>query len=466
MAYKTWFQCTTEGCNETYPLTQVIYKCHRCGKGLADDKRAGLLEVQHDINSLANTTPQEWKTLFDKRYMRTQYPYGSGVWGKKEWICPVVDDENVVSLCEGGTNLFWAERFGKMIGLSDLWVKLCGNSHSGSFKDLGMTILVSVVKQIIAEGKPIRAVVCASTGDTSASLAAYCAAAGIPAIVLLPAAKVSLPQLFQPIAYGALTLSLDTDFDGCMQLVAQICQDKSFYLANSMNSLRLEGQKTIAIEIIQQFDWEPVDIVIVPGGNLGNTTAIGNGFLMMKELGLLDRLPRLVCAQTVKANPLVELYRRGFPEEEFQPAKAQKTLASAIQIADPVNLHKAIKVLKQFPGSIVEEATEDELANAAAQADRCGLFNCPQTGVALAVLLKLVNRGVIQGNDRVIVISTANGLKFPDFKIKYHQGDLEEVKPRYINSPIELPANEEAILKKLDRCLSKQSITDVNERFS
>jgi len=454
MEYRAWFQCTTEECNETYPLTQVIYKCSRCGEGLVDDKRAGLLEVKHDINLLANKTPQEWKTLFDERYMRTHHPYGSGVWGKKEWICPVVDNENVVSLYEGGTNLFWAERFGKMIGLSDLWVKLCGNSHSGSFKDMGMTVLVSVVKQIIAEGKPIRAVVCASTGDTSASLAAYCAAAGIPAIVLLPSAKISLPQLFQPIANGALTLSLDTDFDGCMQLVAKICQDKSFYLANSMNSLRLEGQKSISIEITQQFDWEPVDFVIVPGGNLGNTTAIGNGFLMMKELGLLDRLPRLVCAQTVKANPLVELYRRGFPDEEFQPMKAQRTLATAIQIADPVNLNKAIKVLKQFPGSIVEEATEDELANAAAQADKCGLFNCPQTGVALAVLLKLVNESIIQRNDRVIVISTANGLKFSDFKIKYHLGELEEVQPHYINSPVELPANLDTILKELDRRLS------------
>lgn len=453
MKYKTWFQCTTEGCNETYLLTEVIYKCRRCGNGLGDDKRSGLLAVRHDINLLADKSPQEWKTLFDERYMRTNYPYGSGVWGKKEWICPVVDDENVVSLYEGGTNLFWAERFGKMIGLSDLWVKLCGNSHSGSFKDLGMTVLVSVVKQIIAEGQPIRAVVCASTGDTSASLAAYCAAAGITAIVLLPSAKISLPQLFQPIANGALTLSLDTDFDGCMQLVAKICQDKSFYLANSMNSLRLEGQKTIAIEITQQFDWQPVDFVIVPGGNLGNISAIGKGFLMMQELGLLDRLPRLVCAQTVKANPLVELYRRGYPDEEFQPMTAQKTLASAIQIADPVNLHKAIKVLKQFPGSIVEEATEDELATAAAQADKCGLFNCPQTGVALAVLLKLVHKGIIQRDDRVIVISTANGLKFPDFKIKYHLGELEEVQPRYINSPVELPAHLNTILTELDRRL-------------
>ena len=155
--------------------------------------------------------------LFEDRYKCNQWPYGSGVWGKKEWVLPQIDDDNIVSLYEGGTNLFWAERFGKILGVDDLWVKLCGNTHSGSFKDLGMTVLVSQVKQMISEGAPIKAVACASTGDTSAALAAYCAAAGIQSIVLLPKGKISIAQLVQPIANGALVLSLDTDFDGCMQ---------------------------------------------------------------------------------------------------------------------------------------------------------------------------------------------------------------------------------------------------------
>ena len=163
--------------------------------------------------------------LFEDRYKSNEWPYGSGVWGKKEWILPQIDDDNIVSLYEGGTNLFWAERFGKVIGVDDLWVKLCGNTHSGSFKDLGMTVLVSQVKQMISEGAPIKAVACASTGDTSAALATYCAAAGIPAIVLLPRGKISLAQLIQPIANGALVLSLDTDFDGCMKLVQEITKD-------------------------------------------------------------------------------------------------------------------------------------------------------------------------------------------------------------------------------------------------
>ena len=209
---------------------------------------------------------------------------------------------------EGGTNLFWAERFGKQIGVADLWIKQCGNSHTGSFKDLGMTVLMSMVKQIITNGADIRAVLCASSGDTSAALAAYAAAAGIPAIILLPQAKVSPAQLIQPLANGAITLSLKTDFDGCMAIVQKLTVHSDFYLANSINSLRIEGQKTISIEIVQQFDWEVPDWVIIPGGNLGNVTALGLGFLMMKDLGIINDLPRIVCAQSAKANPLYQSY--------------------------------------------------------------------------------------------------------------------------------------------------------------
>ena len=170
----------------------------------------------------ATAAPPAWMRLFDERYKRTTWPYGSSVWGKKEWVCPEVRDEHIVSMDEGGTNLFWADRFGHSLGLDDLWVKQCGNSHTGSFKDLGMTVLVSMVKQMMADGSPVQAVACASTGDTSASLAAYAAAAGIPAIVILPKGKVTTAQLVQPLANGATVLSLDTDFDGCMAIVKRL----------------------------------------------------------------------------------------------------------------------------------------------------------------------------------------------------------------------------------------------------
>ena len=302
MAYQSWYECV-RGCGRKYSIYDVVYRCEECG---------GLLDVVHDIDALKDRNPAQWKELFDGRIRTNEWPYGSGVWGKKEWICPQVNDENIVSMYEGHTNSLWAQRLGEQIGLPDLWVKLSGNSHTGSFKDLGMTVLISVVKQMIADGVTIKAVACASTGDTSAALAAYSAAAGIPAIVLLPRGKVSIEQLIQPIANGVTVLSLDTDFDGCMDIVQKITQDRTIYLANSMNSLRMEGQKSMAIEIVQQFNWEVPDWIIIPVGNLGNVSAIGKGFLMMKELGLIGRLPRIACAQTERANPFYLSYQNDF----------------------------------------------------------------------------------------------------------------------------------------------------------
>src|SRR5438552_8362471 len=384
--------------------------------------------------------------------MSNLWPYGSGVWGKKEWLLPEIANENIVSLYEGGTNLFWAERFGKVIGVEDLWVKLCGNTHSGSFKDLGMTVLVSQVKQMISEGAPIKAVACASTGDTSAALATYCAAAGIQSIVLLPRGKISTAQLVQPISNGALVLYLDTDFDGCMKLVQQITKDPTIYLANSMNSLRIEGQKTIGIEVVQQFDWHPPDLFIIPGGNLGNVSALGKVLLMMRHLGLTNKLPRIVVAQAQRANPLYLSYLNNF--ETFKPITAQKTLASAIQIGNPVSFEKAVRTLKQFNG-IVEQASEEELADAAALGDRTGMFNDPHTGVALAAMLKLLKAGKIDKSERIVVISTAHGLKFVEMKVKYHQRKLE-FPSRHANQPIELPATLDAVKGALEKALAQQ----------
>ena len=439
--YNAWFRCF-HGCEGRYALTDVIYACPKCG---------GLLEVAHDMEVLKRKPGSYWRGLFDKRYMTTKWPHGSSVWGKKELVCPVVHEDNVVSMYEGGSNLFWAERLGREIGVDDLWVKQCGNSHTGSFKDLGMTVLVSMVKQMLFEGAHIPAVACASTGDTSAALAAYCAAAGIQSVVFLPRDKISTAQLLQPLANGALVLSLETDFDGCMRLVQEICHEENIYLANSMNSLRVEGQKTISIELVQQFDWEVPDWIVIPGGNLGNVSALGKGFLEMEALGLIDRLPRIAVAQADRANPLYRSFEKNF--DRFEPIQAQPTLASAIQIGNPVSREKAIQTLKIF-GGVVEQASEEELADAAARADRTGLFACPHTGVAFAALFKLIERGVIQKSDRVIVISTAHGLKFSEFKLGYHRDQLQEwgVSPHYRNEPVVLPPEIDAVKKAiLDR---------------
>jgi threonine synthase len=431
-SYRAHFRCI-RGCSGTWPLDQVIYKCPACG---------GLLEVAHDIEALRSRSPAAWMKLFEDRFMSTKWPYGSGVWGKKEWVAPHVRDDQVVSMFEGGSNLFWAERYGRQIGVKDLWIKQCGNSHTGSFKDLGMTVLVSTVKQMIADGASIPAIACASTGDTSAALAAYAAAAGIRAVVILPRGKISTAQLVQPVANGATVLAVDTDFDGCMRLVTELALREGIYLANSMNSLRLEGQKTVAIEIVQQLDWEVPDWVVIPGGNLGNVSALGAGFTMMKELGIIERPPRICVAQAAAANPLYRSYRREFAD--LEPIVAQTTLASAIQIGAPVSWEKAIKVLRDS-GGVVEEASEDELAEAAARADLTGTFCCPHTGVALAALEKLIARGEVRASDRVVVISTANGLKFSSFKVGYHRGELAGVTSRLANQPIDLPDDYEAV---------------------
>src|SRR6185503_15872673 len=239
-----------------------------------------------------------------------------------------------------------------------------------------------------------------------------------------------------------ITLSIDTDFDGCMKIVQEITKDTSIYLANSMNSLRVEGQKTISFEIVEQMGWNVPDFVVVPGGNLGNVSAIGSGFLLMRELGLIQRLPRLVCAQTERANPLYRSYREGFAD--LQPLTAGKTHATAIQIGNPVSFGKAVKALRATDG-IVEQATETELVNASAEVDRFGFFNDPQTGVALASTIKLVKSRVIPASARVVVISTAHGLKFAEFKTKFHQGQLAEVNPALQNLPIHVPADTNAV---------------------
>src|SRR5687767_5334905 len=442
MSYNAWFQCIN-GCLGQFSLLEIMYRCPSCGD---------LLEVRHDMAALKTRAAAAWIKLFDDRCRQNVYPYGSGVWAKKEWVVPFVDNENIVSTFEGNTNLFWADRYGKQIHVEDLWVKQCGNSHTGFFKDLGMTVLVSVVKQMMADGEPIDAVACASTGDTSAALGAYCAAAGIPSVVLLPKDKISIAQLVQPLANGALVLSLDTDFDGCMAIVQEITKEKRIYLANSMNSLRIEGQKTVAIEIVQQFDWEVPDWIIIPGGNLGNVHALGQGFVMMAELGLINKLPRICVAQAERANPLYRSFQDGF--KTFEPVAAKSTLAMAIQIGNPVSVKRAIRTLQKFNG-VVEQATEQELADEAARADRTGMFNCPHTGVALAALRKLIDRKIVRASDRVVVISTANGLKFADQKAAYHMGTLEGIKPSYRNKPVELPADAKRVARAITRHVEK-----------
>ena len=426
MSYHAEFRCF-KGCDGSWPVTQPIYSCPTCG---------GLLQVCHDVEALKDRSGAAWMKLFDERYKQNRWPYGSGVWGKHEWVMPQLPTESIVSMYEGGTNLFWAERYGNSMGLDEVWVKLCGNSHSGSFKDLGMTVLVSVVRMAVRQGLEVKALGCASTGDTSASLAAYGAAAGLPVVVLLPRGKISTAQLVQPLAHGSLVLGLDTDFDGCMAIVKRLAAEGIIFLANSMNPLRIEGQKTVGIEVVQQFDWQVPDWIILPSGNLGNASALYSGFKMMKDLGVISRYPRLVMAQAENANPLYRAWNAG--QKVVEPVVAKPTQATAIQIGNPVSAPRAIQALEAMDG-IVEQASEQELCEAAARADRSGMYTCPHTAVGLAVLEKIRSRGLIGKSDRVVCISTANGLKFTEFKVKYHDGAIQGVHSANANAPVMLP---------------------------
>lgn len=431
-----YYRCV-RGCAGHYDVFSVIYRCPQCG---------GLLEVAHDEVALARSRDGDaWRALFDSRRG------ASGVWAKQDWVLPQIDPGRIVTLGEGWTPLLPLPRLASDLGIDDLWIKQCGVSHTGSFKDLGMTVLVSAVNHIIARRTtPVRAVACASTGDTSAALAAYGAAAGIPTIVFLPKGKITTAQLIQPIAHGARVLALDTDFDGCMRIVQEVTQDDSIYLANSMNSLRVEGQKTVGIEIVQQLAWDAPDWIVLPSGNLGNISALAKGLAMARALGLIDRTPRLAAAQAQRANPLYLAYQRGF--DRLEPVTAGSTAASAIRIGNPVSYEKAVRALRDF-GGVVEQASEDELADACALADRRGLFADPHTGVALAVARKLAAQGVIEPGQRAVVISTAHGLKFSEFKIGYHEGTLADVESRLRNPPVELPADSATVKDAIRRWL-------------
>lgn len=436
------FRCI-KGC-ESYPLNEVVYRCKKCGD---------LLEVVHDTDSLKEKSADQWKALFKERKSNPSFPNQSGIWSKSEWINPLMEEKYIVSLGEGNNSLTPIPRAAKELGLSQLYIKHCGNTHTGSFKDLGMTVLVSMVNQMIHKDKKnIKAVACASTGDTSAALSAYGSYAGIPTIVFLPHNKISIAQLVQPIANGAIVLALDTDFDGCMKIVKEVTQDNSIYLANSMNSLRIEGQKTVGIETIEQLNYEVPDYFVIPGGNLGNVSALGNGLNMMRELGLISKMPKIILAQAEHANPLYLSYQNNF--ESFTAVQAKKTLASAIQIGDPVSKDKAIKALKEF-GGIVEQASEEELANSSARFDRFGMFTCPHTGVALAVTEKLIAQNKIEKDSKVVIVSTAHGLKFADSKVLYHEKMLEGIQSKYANEPIVLEADTDKVSKALYEQLKK-----------
>ncbi|MEE9218932.1 MAG: threonine synthase, partial [Acidobacteriota bacterium] len=398
-----------------------------------------LLEVETDLEVLRRAhTPAQWKDLFRARLAEPRLPHASGVWRYHEWVLPALPIEQVVSKGEGNTSLYCGERLRRALDAPHLHIKHEGENPTLSFKDRGMTVGVSWARHL-----GVKAVVCASTGDTSAAMAAYaCEVEGLRGIVLLPRDKVTSEQLAQPLSSGCLTLALETDFDGCMRVLQQFCERWPVYVLNSLNPIRIEGQKTIGIEVLQQLDWQPPDWFVIPVGNAGNISALGKGLLEAKAMGLIDRLPRVAAVQAKAANPLYLAYRDKFREPVS--VEAGQTLASAIRIGRPVSYKKAVAVIRELDG-VVEEVGEQEIMDAKARVDASGVSICPNSGAAVAGYLKLRQSGTIGRNESVVLIATAHGAKFSQAALDYHRQALPSMTPRHANPVRPLPATLEAV---------------------
>ncbi|HIC93531.1 MAG TPA: threonine synthase [Anaerolineae bacterium] len=413
-------------CGAEYPPQEIRYTCE-CG---------GLLDVEHDLASLRGQVSKE---LFDGRLGALAPPYSSGVWRYRELILPV-DEARIVSRPEGNTNLYRSPRLSEWVGVDDFYLKHEGENPTGSFKDRGMTVGVTQAKLL-----GCRAVACASTGNTSASLAAYGAMAGLAVIVFVPQGEIAFGKLAQALAYGARTLQVRGDFDDAMRLVRQVCDKLGIYLLNSLNPFRLEGQKSIVFEALQQLRWEAPDWIVLPAGNLGNTSAFGKALWELKELGLIERMPRLAAVQARGANPFYRSFVGGFERRERVEAH---TLATAIRIGDPVSYPRAVRALRWTDG-LVTEVDDEEIMDAKAQVDAAGIGCEPASAAAVAGTKKLVEEGVIERRDTVVAILTGHLLKDPQATVDYHLGKLKGIASAHANRPIAIEPTLEAVQEAL-----------------
>lgn len=408
-------------CGQDYPIDTVIYTCESCG---------GLLDVRHDLETLQHTISRD---LFDSRLGTLDVPYNSGVWRYKELIYPDVDDAKIATRGEGNTNLYHTPRLAEWAGVKTLHLKHEGENPTGSFKDRGMTAGTTQARVL-----GMKRVACASTGNTSASLAAYAALADIEGIIFFENKNIALGKLSQAIAYGATCIQVNADFDRNLELVREAGEKLGIYVLNSVNPFRLEGQKAIMLETLQQLRWQAPDWIVVPGGNLGNSSSFGKALSEMHCLGLIDRIPRLAVIQAEGASPLYRSYEPDSNKQDYErgsdelnPMKAE-TIATAIKIGNPVNFPKAVRALRLTNG-VVEMVTDQEIMDAKALIDAQGIGCEPASACSLAGTRKLVENGVIKPNESVVGILTGHLLKDPDATIGYHNDQLEKINAKYPN---------------------------------
>ena len=435
-------------CGEPHGIAERVYLCRRCG---------GPLEIA--CGPKEGTAPQDLRALWRSRAGSCDGADRSGVWRFRE-VLPFGEDIPVVTLFEGNTPLYDAPRSAEYCGLSTLRLKHQGCNPTGSFKDTGMTAAVTQAALLGA-----RTVICASTGNTAASLAAYAARAGIQCAILLPHGQISAAKLAQSMDYGAAIREIEGNFDDCMRLVQELGDDPSIYVANSINPFRIEGQKTVAFELMEQCEWRAPEHLVVPGGNLGNSSAFGKGFREMLALGMINRMPKLDVIQAEGAAPLARMFaslRREVAEipegAEIVPVEHPRTLATAIKIGAPVSWRKSLHAILRSRGEVIA-VSESEIADAKAIIGRDGIGCEPASATTVAGIRKLVASGHIRKDESVIAVLTGHVLKDPDYVSRYHRGTLEieagegggtqAISGAFRNEPRRVPASKAAILESL-----------------
>jgi threonine synthase len=414
-------------CGRVHAALEVRYRCE-CG---------GTLDVEHDFGAAPG--PVDTATL-DARRASFAREDRSGVWRFREWVLPL-PSAHVVSKPEGNTNLYTSATLGEWAGLErPLRLKHEGENPTGSFKDRGMTVAISVARAL-----GMRAVACASTGNTSAAMTAYAAEAGMRSYVFIPEGRIAFGKLGQSLAYGGRTIQVRGNFDAAMTLVEQVCLERGIYLVNSVNPFRVEGQKAILFELLQDLRWEAPDWIVLPGGNLGNSSAIAKGLLELHALGLVPRLPRIAVVQAAGANPLYTAWTTGAP---LVPLADPQTLATAIRIGSPVSWKKCLRGLRATNGVVVQ-ATDGEIMDAKSRVDAAGIGAEPASCASVAGLRALVASGVVAKDANVVAILTGHVLKDPDAIVGYHRGTLEGITAAHANPPVTCDATLPAVLAAL-----------------
>lgn len=426
MKHESYLECVR--CSRTYSVDELRYTCD-CG---------GILDVKRDLSKFDG---EALRKLWDSRWGQKRGIESSGVWRYRELIFDAPDDK-IVTRQEGNTRLYPAGTAGTWAGLKNLYFKHEGENPTGSFKDRGMTCGTSAAKVFGA-----KYVACASTGNTSASMASYAAVSGMKAVIFIPSGKIAYGKLAQALAYGGITLQIEGNFDDAMKLVQDVCRELGIYLLNSINPFRIEGQKAICFETLQQMDWEVPDWFVIPGGNLGNSSALGKALMELHELGIISKIPKIAVIQASGANPLYKMWTQHTP---FEAVKNPETIATAIKIGNPVSWEKSLRAVK-WSGGTVEEVTEQEIMDAKAKLDAAGIGAEPASCCSLAGAKKLADKGIIQPDEKVVGILTGNLLKDPDAVIGYHQDQLREkhIIGTYGNKPMLIPPTVEAVKQAL-----------------